>query len=200
METYQGVKFKHRPIKPHFDFDDRLSELNQLAYLFFQLGLTPVHRAGAYGNQSYRSSLSSFIITKSGMLPTDELDVDNYCEIVGYNQGTITFSTNGVSVPSSETFLHNVIYNNLPHINVILHGHSTLLNEHAVELGIPTTGIFYDYGTEELAQSALLLARQEISFFILKDHGFVALGSSIKSTGRLVLDYYGQLIKLLKVK
>ena len=37
METYQGVKFKHQQIKPHFDFDDRLSELNQLAYLVFQL-------------------------------------------------------------------------------------------------------------------------------------------------------------------
>lgn len=198
METYQGVKFNHQRLNHSFSFDHRLTELNQLAYFFSQLGLTPVHPEGAYGNQSYRSAASSFIITKSGMLPVRELLENNYCEVVGFDASTTTFSINGASTPSSESFLHNEIYTSLPHINVILHGHSTLLNDYAVNLGIPTTETFHDYGTQELAQSALLLARQGITFFILKEHGFVALGNSIKSTGDLLLDYYGQLITLIK--
>ncbi|MFT5701667.1 MAG: ribulose-5-phosphate 4-epimerase/fuculose-1-phosphate aldolase [Desulforhopalus sp.] len=198
METYQGVKFNHQQIKPNFEFDKRLTELNLLTYLLSQLGLTPVHPEGAYGNQSYRSSQSSFIITKSGMLPSRSLDPTSYCEIIGYDARTTTFSTNGSATPSSESFLHNEIYSSLPQIHVILHGHSNLLNDYAEELNIPVTDTFYDYGTQELAQSALVLARKGSSFFILKDHGFVALGCSIKSTGNLVLDYYGQLINLLK--
>lgn len=200
METYQGVKFNHLKVKDDFKFDHRLTELNQLAYIFSQLGLTPVHPEGAYGNQSYRTSASSFIITKSGMLPDNELISDNFCEISGYRSDTTTFLTHGASIPSSESFLHYDIYMNLPHINVILHGHSTLLNDYAKNLNIPTTETFFDYGTQELALSALELARKETPFFILKDHGFVALGNSIKETEKLVLDYYGQLINLIKVK
>lgn len=197
METYQGVKFNHTRLKQRFDFDHRLTELNQVAHLFSQLGLTPVHPEGAYGNQSYRASENSFIITKSGMVPSENVDVCNYCEIVEYDDSTTTFLTNGTSIPSSESFLHNKIYTSLPHVGVILHGHSLLLNDHARELDIPVTERFYDYGTQELAQSALLLAREGILFFILKNHGFVALGETIKGTGRLVLDYYGQLINLI---
>lgn len=200
METYQGVKFNYRKIKDNYTFDHRLTELNQLAYLFSQLGLTPVHPEGAYGNQSYRTSGSSFIITKSGMIPDNKLETDNYCEITGYTQDSTTFLTHGQSVPSSECFLHYDIYMNCPHVNVILHGHSKLLNDNAQKLSIPTTKTFYDYGTQELAQSALNLAQKEIPFFILKNHGFVALGNSIKESGRLVLDYYGLLINLLKMK
>lgn len=198
MESYQGVKFNHTRLKQRFDFDHRLKELNRVAYLFSQLGLTPVHPQGAYGNQSYRSSETSFIITRSGMIPSKNLDIDNYCEIAGYTRATTTFLIHGTSIPSSESFLHNEIYTSLPHIRVILHGHSPLLNDYAEELVLPVTARFYEYGTQELAQSALLLARQGILFFILKDHGFVALGKTIKGTSSLVLDYYGQLIKLLR--
>lgn len=198
METYQGVKFNHLKLSKTYVFDHRLTKLNQIAFLFSQLGLTPVHQEGAYGNQSYRTSPSSFIITKSGMIPDNELKVDNYCEVTGYTSDTTTFLTHGPSVPSSESFLHYDIYMNCPHINVILHGHSNLLNNYAYDLSIPTTETFYDYGTQELAQSALDLAQEGIHFFILKDHGFVALGNSIKETGCLVLDSYGQLINFIK--
>ncbi len=95
METYQGVKFNHFKVKNDFNFDHRLTKLNQLAYLFSQLGLTPVHPEGAYGNQSYRTTSSSFIVTKSGMTPDNELVIDNYCEIAGYTAESTTFLTHG---------------------------------------------------------------------------------------------------------
>jgi ribulose-5-phosphate 4-epimerase/fuculose-1-phosphate aldolase len=198
METYRGIKFNHQQDTPTFEFDHRLSDLNSITYLFSQLGLTPVHPDGAYGNQSYRTSDSSFIVTKSGMIPQKVLVVENYCHVIQFDKNTTTFISQGKAPPSSECFLHHEIYAALPEITVILHGHSNLLNEYAAKLGICTTEHFHDYGTPELAQSALELARQNQTFFILKDHGFVALGRHLNSTARLVLDYYGQLINLLK--
>jgi ribulose-5-phosphate 4-epimerase/fuculose-1-phosphate aldolase len=198
METYRGIKFNHLQDSPTFEFDHRLYELNTITYLFSQLGLTPVHSDGAYGNQSYRTSDSTFIVTKSGMIPQKDLGIDNYCHVLQFDKTTTTFISQGIAPPSSECFLHHEIYNALPEIKVILHGHSSLLNENAAKLGICTTERFYDYGTPELAQSALELARQNQTFFILQDHGFVALGSHLGDTGRLVLDYYGRLINLLQ--
>ncbi|BHH83508.1 class II aldolase/adducin family protein [Desulforhopalus sp. 52FAK] len=200
MESYQGVKFNHIQRKATFTYDDKLTELNRIAYIFSQLGLTPVHPEGAYGNQSYRTPTDSFIITKSGMTPEAQLQIDNYCEIVDYNSTTNTFSTNGTATPSSECFLHNEIYSAFPGISVILHGHSSLLNDYTSALNIPETTQFHDYGTMELAQSALELAEEGFLFFMLKDHGFVALGTTIQSAGDMVLDYYGQLINFLKNK
>lgn len=198
METYQGVKFNHIQLKPTFSYDDKLTELNRIAYIFSQLGLTPVHPEGAYGNQSYRTPANSFVITKSGMIPETQLQTDNYCEIVSYDSTTNAFSTNGNATPSSECFLHNEIYSAFPEISVILHGHSSLLNDYTSQLNIPETTQFHDYGTMELAQSALELVQKDFLFFMLKNHGFVAIGPTIQSTSAMVLDYYGQLINLLK--
>lgn len=78
-----------------------------------------------------------------------------------------------------------------------MHGHCSLLNEQAMSLGIPQTSQFHPYGTPELAQSAIELVNSQTDFFILKDHGFVALGEDIKSCGRLTLDYYEKLVRML---
>lgn len=198
MEKYQGIKFRHHQTKITFSYDHRLVNLNRWAYLFAQLGLAPVHAAGAYGNHSYRTSGTSFVITKSAMIPAEVLQPDDYCHVVGFEENTTTFFSEGIAPPSSECFLHNALYQSFPHINAILHGHCSLLNIHAAALDIPVTEKFYDYGTQELAESALLLASPATPFFILKDHGFVALGKDIESAGKLTLRYFSVLITLLK--
>ncbi len=199
MEKYHGVNFQHLQTKSTFSYDHRLSLLNHWAYLFAQLGLAPVHAGGAYGNQSYRTGESSFIITKSAMLPADVLKPADFCHVVGFEESTTTFISEGTATPSSECFLHNALYQSLPHINTILHGHCSLLNNHAGALNIPVTKMFYSYGTKELAESALLLVDSSTRFFILKDHGFVALGKDIDSAGKLTLNYFSKLISLLQM-
>jgi ribulose-5-phosphate 4-epimerase/fuculose-1-phosphate aldolase len=198
METYQGVKFQYHPIKTTFTYDDRLTLLNRWAYLFAQLGLAPVHTRGAYGNHSYRTGPTSFVITKSAMTPAETLQPADFCHVVGFEEPTATFITEGSAPPSSECFLHNALYRALPKINAILHGHCSLLNIHAGDLNIPVTKKFYDYGTPELADSALALLTPDTSFFILKDHGFVALGEDIDSAGKVTLRYFSALITLLR--
>jgi ribulose-5-phosphate 4-epimerase/fuculose-1-phosphate aldolase len=132
------------------------------------------------------------------MIPAELLQPDDYCHVVGFEEHSTTFFSEGMSPPSSECFLHHALYQSLPHINAILHGHCSLLNIHAEALNIPVTEKFYDYGTPELAESALLLATPATPFFILKDHGFVALGEDIDSAGKLTLSYFSDLIGLLR--
>ncbi len=200
METYQGVKFQYHRNKTTFSYDRRLEDLNRWAYLFSQLGLAPVHAEGAFGNHSYRTGDVSFVITKSAMIPAEVLQPNDFCHVTGLDESTTTFVTEGLSAPSSETFLHYVLYRKLPHINAILHGHCTLLNLHAEALHIPVTKEFHAYGTPELAQSALdLVNGQTTSFFILKEHGFVALGENIETAGNVTLNYFSELINLLRM-
>lgn len=198
MEKYQGVKFQYRRIDKTFSYDGRLPDLNHWAYLFSQLGLAPVHAEGAYGNHSYRTGNASFIITKSAMIPAEILQPADFCHVIDLDKATATFLTKGQFAPSSETYLHYALYQTLPHINAILHGHCSLLNSHAKALNLPVTKEFHAYGTPELAQSALDIVEQTTSFFILKDHGFVALGEDIDHAGKLTLDYFSQLISKLR--
>lgn len=197
-EHYQGVKFSCKQQNPTFRHDTRIEKLNYWAYLFSELGLAPRHSDGAYGNFSYRTGEHSFIITKSGMIPTSELHLENYCHVVGFDKSSTTFITEGTAGPSSECFLHSILYSSQTDLHAILHGHFSLLNLNAEKLKIKTTNRFYEYGTAELAFSALELARSNEDFFILRDHGFVALGRDIDSAGRLTLDYLSQLLDLLR--
>jgi ribulose-5-phosphate 4-epimerase/fuculose-1-phosphate aldolase len=198
MEKYQGVKFNYRNEQSVFEYDERLIELNNWATLFSELGLAPTHPDGAYGNFSYRTGKRSFIITKSAMTPSEQLDVSSFSSICHFDQSTSTFTTRGKFAPSSESFLHNLLYQADQEVNAILHGHSSLFNEHAKKLEIPTTDKFYDYGTTELAESALKVASFGNDFFILKDHGFIALGKDIPTAGKRTLSHFSKLISLLQ--
>ena len=198
MEIYTGVKFKCLKGGSTFAFDERLAELNAWAFILAELGLTPVHPGGAYGNQSYRSGPSSLIITKSGMIPERGLVPDNYVHIDGFDKDSGTFFIRGMSNPSSESILHYCIYREFADVGAIMHGHSQLLEQFAVHLEIPVTSTFLPYGTFELAESAVELLQSGAGFILLKNHGFVAIDKDVDSTGNLVLDYYGKLITLLR--
>lgn len=197
METYTGTKFKCIRVGETFPYDDRLAELNRWAYILAELGLTPVHTQGAFGNQSHRTGDHSFIITKSGMVPEKDLVPDNFVLIEQFNRESGIFMTRGRCEPSSESILHAVVYQAFPDAGSIFHGHSRLLEQHAVELGIPVTPVFHSYGTVELAESALSLLQQGNDFIYMKKHGFVATGTDLAGTGKKVLDTYRNLIDLL---
>ncbi len=198
MEQYQGVKFQYRQLSDSYPQDGRLATLNRWAGLLASLGLTPLHSTGAYGNLSYRFADNSFIISRSGMTPEENLQPGNFVLVENYDATTGTFSTRGTAPPSSESLLHHMIYQKDQTIQAILHGHSPLLTIHAKTLDIPVTSAFHAYGTAELAESALATMEKEGNFFLLKEHGFVALGTSINDAGLLTLSYYERLIALLR--
>ncbi len=196
MEKYEGIKFKTQKLSETFDMDSRLSELNYWVFIFGELGLAPVHAEGAYGNHSFRLTDDSFIITRTGMKPCLQLNATDYCE-VRYDNKEQQFLVKGKYDPSSECFLHSMIYSAFPQINVIMHGHSALFNNHAAQLDIQVTDQEFPYGTMELARSAVQICDPKSSFFIMKNHGFVATGIDIDSTVKKVLNYYGKLLRNL---
>lgn len=198
MEIYTGIKFRCTRSNSIFTFDKRLAELNTWTFILAGLGLTPLHPGGAFGNQSYRTGPDSLIITKSGMIPEKDLAPDNYVHIERFDEESRTFLFRGTGDPSSESILHYSLYQEFPHAGAIMHGHSKLLEHYAINLEIPVTSKFEPYGTVELAESAVRLLQGKNDFILLKDHGFVAIGKDIDSTGNLVLDYYSKLISLLK--
>ena len=198
MEKYNGVKFYCKKKQDTFIEDHALKILNYWAWLFSQLGLTPIHSSGAYGNMSYRFHGGAFVITRAGMIPNEKLDIDNFSLVQTYDRKNGEFCFSGKHQPSSECFLHDCLYQNYDKVNAVLHGHSELINRWADMLMIPTTATFYDYGTSELADSALEIFSMKDTIIILKDHGFVAAGSSIEEAGCLVLEKYRRLLSYLQ--
>jgi len=196
MESYRGIKFYTRREADEFAYDGRLGRLNFWAYVFGEMGLAPIHADGAYGNHSYRQQEEAFVITCTGMIPNQELDISNYCR-VRYQPADDLFTVRGSREPSSESFLHLFIYQRFPHVNSIMHGHCTLLNSYAAELGLAVTAEEWPYGTRELGQAALEVFARGHFFIILKNHGFVAIGHSIDQTARRVLGHYRDLLSLL---
>lgn len=146
---------------------------------------------------SYRVGKDGFIVTKTGMIPekTFEPSDFSYVELLDHRREEVRYK--GKFQPSSECVLHERLYRNYDSVKAILHGHSSLMIEEAASLSIPVTSKFYDYGTPELADSAVDLFSLENKIIILKDHGFVAGGESIEEAGRLVLEKYGELLSLL---
>ncbi len=196
MENYQGIKFYTQRQASDFAYDDRLAQLNYWAYIFGEMGLAPVHSQGAYGNHSYREQEDAFVITSTGMIPGNALRSSNYC-LVRYQPADDLFHIHGRREPSSESFLHLFIYQCFPEIQSVMHGHSTLLNSYAGELGLAVTAEECPYGTRELARAAVDVFAQGHEFIILKNHGFVAIGDSIRQTGCRVLHHYRQLVERL---
>lgn len=197
MESYEGIKFEIRRLAESFTFDDRLERLNEWIFIFGELGLAPVHPEGAFGNHSYRLDGDSFIITRTGMVPKKNFVPDDFC-LVRYDEKSDVFLVEGSFEPSSESFLHYLIYSRFSGVNVIMHGHCQLLNTFAGQLGLAVSAREFPYGTKELAESAAVLMKTEESMIMMKNHGFVTTGIDIDSTARRVLTYYGRLIDLLK--
>ncbi len=197
MEIYEGVKFQCVQKKLNFDFDDRLHQLNNWVYLLSELGLTPLHPQGASGNHSYRSGKTSFVITKSGMVPEKKLVVGSYSSVLRCDEAKgVIYS--GQAQPSSESLLHHLVYLNYENLNCVMHGHSHLLLQYADNLALPVTHEYYAYGTSELAKSVLDVMDENNRFVILKDHGFVAVGESVRMAGKLVLKKYAELLRVLQ--
>ncbi len=199
VECYKGVKFQYVKKAASFDFDKRLYYLNRWAHLFFELGLAPLHSGGAAGNHSYRTAKESCIITKSGMAPRREPVVEQYVALLGYDEEKRIIYA-GRSHPSSESVLHYRIYQNFPGVQSVMHGHSRLFLQYAQALHLPVTEALHPYGTPELAESALELLDGNNRCIILKDHGFVVVGESIQMAGKLVLEKYIDLLKMLRAE
>jgi ribulose-5-phosphate 4-epimerase/fuculose-1-phosphate aldolase len=168
-----------------------IRELKKWCAIFHRLGLAPLFAGASLGNLSFRlkNGSSSFIITASetGMkdhLPDDAFVTVHECDV---DEGMVR--AEGTKNPSSESMLHSYIYYRRPEVNAIFHGHSELILSSAEGLSIPTTMREDPYGSPDLIESVSEIL-DDLWFFILKSHGFIALGETMRVAGKRTVDVY----------
>lgn len=195
-EGYQGVRFKTVMIGGSPPIDCGIEELKHWCKIFNDYNLAPPYPGGSFGNLSFRAlcGQNAFVITtaRTGL---GALTSECFAEVSGVNleQGVVYAS--GEREPSSESMVHYVIYRERPEINAIFHGHSPEILVQVKELKIPETRKEAPYGTLELVEEVLRIIGAE-PFFVMKNHGFVALGRTMEEAGELTLRMYRQCVRI----
>lgn len=189
---YQGVKFKTELIGKEIPQDSRLKELKHWCGQFSSQGFAPVYQGGSYGNLSFRlqNDKDQFIITASGIDLGAELSEDCFVKVQTCDLEKRIVYASGAREPSSESILHFAVYRQRKDVKAIFHGHSKKILEQARELGIAETTREEPYGTIELVQRVLEILDNKF-LLIMKNHGFISLGKSMKEAGSR-LKKYGQ--------
>ncbi|MHA1302969.1 MAG: class II aldolase/adducin family protein [Candidatus Heimdallarchaeaceae archaeon] len=173
-EEYKGVKFRHVK-EGELIFDSQLNEVAlQLQKALSEL--PPETLEGVTGNISAR--LSDGLLISATRAPLKNLRVpQDLSKVVSNTLGDI-IRYYGENIPSSETPMHMIIYQNRPDVRYCLHLHIPNLPKLQLLNRYPITHESYSYGTWELAREASN-ALGSNDFVILRDHGIVAVGNDL---------------------
>jgi ribulose-5-phosphate 4-epimerase/fuculose-1-phosphate aldolase len=166
--------------------DDRIPQLVAWGKRFYTSGLVQ----GIEGNLSFRTKLG-FIISGTSVA-LDALTAETVAEVTGvvYGLNKTSVYVKGQVIPSREVILHAQIYEYLDKINAIFHVHDPKMMAKAEKLGIPATSSEKAAGSQELAQQAveLLKTNSKLKYFILKNHGSIALGTNMDEAGKAIVE------------
>lgn len=189
MEKYIGVKFRTKFLRKEPPEDERIAELAEWCRVFHLHGLAPVVDGKSMGNLSFRLAEGSneFIITASGLGPKDSLTPECFVKVVECDMNSRTVYVHGVKEPSSESILHYRIYSLRQDVYAVFHGHNEAITRHAKELGIPETREWKPYGSLELVKSVEEVLNGK-NFLVMKNHGFISIGTSMEEAGNLALE------------
>lgn len=188
-EEYSGVKFRSVVKDAPPPSDKRLDELRLWCKTFHERNLTPPYPGGSYGNLSFRIKPgdNSFIITGTSIGLKDALDDSSFVKVTSCKSDKKIVYAEGKRCPSSESMLHYSIYNARPYVQAVFHGHAKEFLANAVNLNCPETATIEPYGSIELVNSVLAILGYQ-NFFIIKNHGFISLGNSMKETGERCIE------------
>jgi ribulose-5-phosphate 4-epimerase/fuculose-1-phosphate aldolase len=184
-EEYQGVRFAASFLGHEAPSHPLLPQLRYWCRVFHERGFAPPYPGGSSGNLSFRAG-NFFIITGTAIGLKENLSDDAFVEVVACDLAAGRVEARGSREPSSETMLHALLYRHFPAVGAVFHGHHEVITREAEILGIPTSPRSLPYGSRELAEAALALAAKS-DFFVLRDHGFVAVGEDMEKTGALCL-------------
>ncbi len=196
-EVYSGVKFKPVFVLKHLPHHPLLEDLKKWCAVFHERGLTPPYPGGSYGNLSFRTQNNSFIITGTSIALQDAHKNASFVEVTYCNMPGKNVYIKGVREPSSESFMHHLIYKNRPDVYAVFHGHNALLTQNATRLGIPETRYKTDYGSVALADSVLEILSGN-NFIVIKDHGFVSMAENMQAAGNLALQWLEKAEKIIQ--
>jgi L-fuculose-phosphate aldolase len=175
------IRFNTVFVSDEISSDAKIMELKEWSKKFQKSGLTPEVEGNYTGNLSFRSG-EGFVITASGLKNKENLADDCFVMVKAYDEQTNTFIVEGKKKPSSESIMHHLIYETCEDVNAVFHGHNDLTVKYAEELKLPVTRKEYESGTIELAKEVLKVLGDK-KMIVLKNHGFVSLGTTMKEAG-----------------
>ncbi|MGD2066127.1 MAG: class II aldolase/adducin family protein [Candidatus Bathyarchaeota archaeon] len=179
------IRFNTVFISDKIPHDVKLRELKKWSKTFQKSGLTPEVQGNFTGNLSFRSK-EGFVITASGLKDKQHLEDVCFAYVKAYDEQNNTFFVEGQTKPSSESIMHHLIYEKCGDVKAVFHGHNDTIIACAEELGLPVTEKEYESGTVELAKE-VLKSLEANKLIVLRNHGFVSLGNTMKEAGELAL-------------
>lgn len=179
------IRFKSIFVSDEVPSDARIDELKEWSEIFQRNGLTPEIEGNYTGNLSFRSK-EGFVITGSGLKSKENLSNDCFVYVKNYDEQSNTVYIEGSRQPSSEAVMHFLIYKTRKEVNAIFHGHNDAIIMNAEKLEFPVTEKEHEPGTIELAKEVLKVLGDK-KLIVLKNHGFVSLGRTMKEAGELAL-------------
>jgi L-ribulose-5-phosphate 4-epimerase len=189
--AYKGVKFKIIRLDKKIPTGAKIKELKYWCRKFHDYNLAPPYEGGSYGNLSFRLKKGSneFIITGSKIGLKDSLANKCFVRVshVDLDKGIVY--SHGIKEPSSESMLHFAIYQKRKDVNAVFHGHCSEILSHAKKLKFSQTGKKEPYGTLKLVKSVLKTLGNG-NFIIMKGHGFISMGKTLKDSGSAAIKAY----------
>lgn len=169
-----------------------LAALNHCRSQLWQLGVIgqdAQRYAGlGYGNVSLRlaeAGAATFLITgtQTGHWPV--LTDQDYARVLAFDISRNWLQADGGSKPSSEAMTHAAIYQQLPEVQAVVHGHSPVIWQQAQRLGLACTAADIAFGTPQMALAMQAwLQRQPLPYNTIAmlghQDGFITWGSSLE--------------------
>ena len=192
LDGYTGIKFQAECISSKLPFRciQCISSFKENGKILFDNDMAPANG----GNMSLRYE-KGFLITASecnlGYIEDDEI---TYVEEYSLKDKVVKYR--GKRPPSSETFLHGLLFEDKRDILAIIHAHDK------VATSMDLTGVIHEtereepYWTIELAELCLKTFRKGNDIIVLKNHGYVAAGSSLTGTTEVIVKMHEYLIQL----
>ncbi len=179
------IRFNIIFVSDEIPSDAKIEELKDWCERFQKNGLTPEIEGNYTGNLSFRSE-EGFIITASGLKSKENLSNDCFVYVKSYDEQSNTVYIEGKRQPSSEAVMHSLIYQTRKEVNAIFHGHNDAIIKNAEKLELPTTEEEHEPGSLELAED-VLGALGDKNLIIIRNHGFISLGETMKEAGKQAL-------------
>jgi ribulose-5-phosphate 4-epimerase/fuculose-1-phosphate aldolase len=177
-------KFKIEFVSDDLPDEKEIKDLIQWCNQFSKNNLKP--------NLSFRIE-DGFVITANGL--EQNVSNDSLVSVINYDVYKNVFYIEGKKEPSLEAIIHYLIYNTRDDIKAIFNGHHDLILKNAEKLKLPITKNEQPEGTMELANEVLDISGNN-DFVVIRNHGFVSLGTNIKQAGELALNILKKAQKL----
>ena len=175
--------------------DPRIGRLCEWGTRLAELGLSP----GESGNMSFRVD-EGFVVSRT-TAPLAELGPDDWVLVTGVDRlenGGLVVNSIGEHDPSRDSAVHAAVYGAQPDAEAVFHFHVGNLDL-LTQLNVPATNEWHSAGTTESMEEIerFLATNPDTRYFVLVEHGTVAVGDRVDEAGALVEQHHQMVVRAL---